>query len=217
MPAPDRDIRRTVATLLVLGGLTWLPARIGVMTTWDDTWLGLGYTGWNRLTLVPLSLLLCGAVLSVGVRGSRAEGIGWRLAAAGFAASWVGVVLEFVVGGGLQSGPRELAAAGWSVYLLGTAISAVGALVLAAAFVRARPAMAVSAAVAGAAVLAWPPLIAADLQIGAVASQLVTGLAWAVVGALASAPRPPATSRGSAAASRGRRRTPPPTATTTPR
>ena len=31
------------AGLLAAGSLAWIPARWGVMTTWDGTWLGLDY------------------------------------------------------------------------------------------------------------------------------------------------------------------------------
>ncbi len=51
--------------LLLLGALTWLPARWGVMTTWDAEWLGLGYTSWNRLTLIPLALLAAGSAAAL--------------------------------------------------------------------------------------------------------------------------------------------------------
>ena len=187
----DRPTTSAATALLVLGGLTWLPARWGVMTTWNGTWLGLDYAGWNRAMLVPLALLTAGTVLA-GRRQRRAIAISWWAAATGFALSWLGVALEFVLGGGLQGGPRDVAVAGWTIYLLGTAVTAFAALGLAAVLARTDRAAAAAAGLAGAAILVWPVLLAAGLEAAAVVDQLVVGVLWAVVGvrpALRPAPR----------------------------
>lgn len=161
-----------------------MPARYGVMTTWDDTWLGLGYTGWNRLMLVPLALLGGGALAAARTAITRAVAVAWSVSAAGFALSWLGVAVEFVLGGGLRGGPRELGVGGWTIYLVGTAVTAVGALALAAALARRDRGTAAAAVVAGVAILAWPPLLAAGIDGVAVVDQLLVGLSWAVVGLL---------------------------------
>ena len=171
----------TPARLLIAGAITWLPARWGVMTTWDTTWLGLDYAAWNRAMLVPLALLTAGAVVA-GRGKPRAQTAAWWTVALGFALSWLGVALEFVIGGGLQGGPRDIAVAGWTLYLLGTAVTALGALGLAAVLARHDAAAAAAAGLAGATILVWPALLAAGLDSLAVADQLLAGLLWAAVG-----------------------------------
>lgn len=206
--------RNLAAALLVLGAVTWLPARWGVMTTWDTTWLGLGYTGWNRAMLVPLALLALGAAVATRVAPVRSAGIGWAAVAAGFGLSLLGVALEFVFGGGLQEGPRELAVAGWTTYLLGYAVTAVGSLVLAVGYARPDRTAAVAAAASGVLLLAWPFLLATGRDALAVADQLLVVLPWLVLAARLSRP---ATAPGSAPAAPGRRRTRPPSASSAPR
>ena len=182
MSGPDRPRPSRAALLLVLGALTWVPARYGVMTTWNGTWLGLDYTGWNRAVLIPLALLAGGAITAARTAATRAAATAWSVVATGFSLSWLGVAVEFVLGGGLRGGPRDLAVGGWTIYLIGTAVTAVGALVLAAALVRRNGRTAVAAVVAGVAILAWPPLLAAGLDGLAVVDQLLVGLSWGVVG-----------------------------------
>ena len=184
MTAPDRPRPSRAALLLVLGALTWVPARYGVMTTWSGSWLGLDYTGWNRAMLIPLALLAGGAITAARSAATRAVAVAWSLVATGWALSWVGVAIEFVVGDGLRGGHWELAVGGWTIYLIGTAVTAVGALVLAAALARRDGSTAAAAGVAGVAILAWPPLLAAGLDGMAVVDQLLVGLSWAAVGLL---------------------------------
>ena len=190
-----------VPVLLGLGGLTWVPARYGVMTTWDGSLLGLDYGGWNRLVLVPLLLLTVGAALAARARARRRTRIAWAALAAGFAVSAAGVAIEFVTGGGLQGGPRSLALAGWLVYLLGQLLTALAALVLAVVLARdgARGAAA-SAAIGGIATLLWP--VAGVTLAVELADQALIGLAWAALGLAAPALSPRTTARGSAHATR---------------
>ncbi len=169
------------ALLLGLGGLTWIPARYGVMTTWEGTWLGLDYGGWSRLMLVPLLLLTSGAVAAARAATRRRTRIALAVLATGFALAGTGVAIEFVVGGGLQGGPESIAVAGWTVYLLGQLVTAVAALVLAAALAReGHRGAAAAAAVAGIATLAWP---AAGITLSVeLADQVLIGLAWVALG-----------------------------------
>jgi hypothetical protein len=171
------------ALLLSLGGLTWVPARYGVLTTWEGTWLGLDYGGWNRLMLVPLLLLTAGAVAAARAASRRRTRIAWAVLATGFALAGTGVAIEFVIGGGLQGGPESIAVAGWTVYLLGQLVTAVAALVLAAALAReGQRGAAAAAAVAGIATLAWP---AAGYTLSVeLADQVLIGLAWVALGML---------------------------------
>ncbi|WP_139206183.1 hypothetical protein [Blastococcus sp. DSM 46786] len=184
MRTPDRPLPSRAALLLVLGAATWMPCRYGVMTTWDGTWLGLDYAGWNRAVLVPLALLAAGAVMATRDAPARAAAVGWSVVATGFGLSWFGVVTEFVVGGGLRGGSRDLAVAGWTTYLVGTAVTAVGALVLAAALAGRDRATAAAAGLAAVAILAWVPLLAVGPDGVAVVDQLIGGAAWAAVGLL---------------------------------
>jgi hypothetical protein len=184
MTAPDRPRPSPAAFLLVLGALTWVPARYGVMTTWSGSWLGLDYVGWNRAMLIPLALLAGGAITAARSAGTRPVAVAWSLVATGWTLSLVGVAMEFVIGGGLRGGPRELAVHGWTVYLIGSAVTAVGALVLAVALARRDGSTAAAAGFAGLALLAWPPLLMAGLEGVAVVDQLLVGLSWAAVGLL---------------------------------
>lgn len=182
----DRERPRTDSTaalLLAAGALTWLPARWGVMTTWDTTWLGLGYTGWNRSMLVPLALLGLGAGAATRLAPRRSAAIGWAVVAAGFGLSFLGVAVEFVFGGGLQEGPRDLAVAGWTTYLLGYAVTAAGSLVLVAGHARHDRTVAAAAGLAALALLASPFLLAAGQDALAVAGQLVVVVPWLVLAA----------------------------------
>ncbi len=182
----DRSAGRSAQLGLLLGAMTWIPARWGVMTTWDTTWLGVGYAGWNRLMLVPLTLLVAGSVRSARARSTRPVRAGWWVVAAGFAAAWIGVALEFVVGGGLRGGPLALAMAGWTAYLLGTVGAGLGAAVLVVAKDRDRSRVGRIATVSGAglatlSMLAWPVLLAVGWSAAAVIDQVVVGVAWTLV------------------------------------
>ncbi len=194
------ESRTTAPALLALGALTWLPARWGVMTTWDTEWLGLGYTSWNRIVLVPLALLVGGSVAASRRAPGRAAAIGWAVVAAGFALSFLGVALEFVIGGGLQEGPRGLAVAGWTAYLLGYLVTALGSIVLATGLALHDRTAAAAAAVSAVALLAWPLLLATGWEALAVVNQLLVVLPWLVLAArLSRRPTAPASAPGAPA------------------
>src|SRR5688500_20156298 len=126
------------------------------MTTWGGTWLGLDYTAWNRLSLLALALLAPGAAVAAKAAATRSASVGWVGTAGGFTLSLIGVALEFVIGGGLQGGPRGIAVAGWTTYLLGLLVIAIGSLVLAGALARGDRPAAVAAGFVGVALLLWP-------------------------------------------------------------
>jgi hypothetical protein len=164
------------------------------MTTWDTTWLGLGYVGWNQLMLVPLTLLGAGSLWAARTRSTRQTRVGWAIVAAGFIAAWLGVVLEFVIGGGLREGPPELAMAGWTVYLLGTVLAGLGAtatgvLVGLDAVRPRRMTAALPLGLAGVSMLAWPVLMMSGADAAGLVDQLVVGAAWALVGLIPDARR----------------------------
>jgi hypothetical protein len=176
-PSPHR----TAALLLAGGALTWLPTRWGVMTTWGGTWLGLDYTAWNRLSLVALALLALGAAVAGKAAATRSASVGWVVTAGGFTLSLIGVALEFVIGGGLQGGPRGIAVAGWTTYLLGLLVIAIGSLVLAGALARRDRLAALAAGFVGGALLLWPVLLATGQDVLAVVDQLAVALGWMVL------------------------------------
>lgn len=189
-----RASHRVAQLALVVGGLTWVPARWAVMTTWDGTWLGADYVGWNRLMLLPLTLLVVGSVATARREAGRRLKAAWGVMAAGFVLSWLGVLIEFVIGGGLRGGPEWLAMAGWGLYLLGNLLTGVGAAVAAVTVAldrsrRDRVATTGALALAGLSMLAWLPLMAATLNEAGVVDQLVVGAAWVLVG-LTTARRP---------------------------
>jgi uncharacterized membrane protein len=187
IPGVTSSSTRTAAVLLAIGALTWLPTRWGVMTTWSGTWLGLDYNAWNQLSLLPLVLLALGAALATRHAPARSSRVGWAVTATGLALCAAGVALEFLVGGGLQDGPRDLAVAGWTLYLLGLAVVLVGSVVLAAALAaRDRPAAGAAGFVA-VAFLLWPVLLGTGQDALAVADQLVVALGWLVLAARLSA------------------------------
>lgn len=172
---------------LVVGGIAWIPARWGVLTTWDTTWLGVGYVGWNQLMLVPLTLLAAGSLWAARAASPRRVRVSWGVVAAGFIAAGLGVVLEFVVGSGLRAGPPELAMAGWSMYVFGTVLTGLGATVAAVlmGWDKAGPrrtAAAFALGLAGVSMLAWPVIMMVGPPEAGLLDQLIVGAAWALVG-----------------------------------
>ena len=183
MTDPATRGTRVAAVLLAVGALAWLPTRWGVMTTWSGAWLGLDYNAWNQLSLLPLVLLALGAARAAGHAPARTSRIGWAVTGTGLVMCAAGVALEFLVGGGLQEGPRDLAVAGWTLYLLGLAVVLVGSLVLTAALAaRDRPAAGAAGFVA-VAFLLWPVLLGTGQDALAVADQLAVALGWLVLAA----------------------------------
>ncbi len=61
----------------MLGGVLWMVLRSLVLSTWDSTLFGFGYVFYNRMMVIPLLLLIAGAVSlwRVAERGGRG---GWR-------------------------------------------------------------------------------------------------------------------------------------------
>jgi hypothetical protein len=151
------------------------------MTTWSGTWLGLDYTAWNRLSLLPLALLALGAAVAGKAAATRSASVAWIVTAGGFTLALIGVALEFVIGGGLQGGPRDIAVAGWTIYLLGLLLIAIGSLVLAGALARRDRPAAAAAGFVGVALLLWPVLLATGQDVLAVADQLAVALGWIVL------------------------------------
>lgn len=65
-----------------------------VLSTWDSTLFGFGYVFYNRMMVIPLLLLIAGAVSLWRVAG-RGGRWGVAIVVLGLAASLGGVMVEF--------------------------------------------------------------------------------------------------------------------------
>jgi hypothetical protein len=169
------------AAAAFLAGLAWIPIRYAIGVTYSRPLFGLAYIDYNRLEAIPLLLMLA-AVLAMPalVRTSMQKAPAW-VAAVGLVLTLMGLVLEFYIGGGLQGGPRELAMAGWMVYLLGLLVHALGMVWLGAVLVwGVRHARAIGALVLAIGVLhlAMAPLVIAEWHVLAVFDQALIGMGW---------------------------------------
>lgn len=166
----------------VLGGTVWLLLRPMVATTFARPAFGLAYEDFNRLMLVPLGLLLVAAVGFVTASDRRLVRVGAGMVATALVLALAGVTVEFVLGGGLR-GDRDLALAGWGLYLLGYVLQGIGLAVVAVGAARARVVVvAIVAAAMAAASLTWLPLLALR-QVGiAAVTDAALGAGWIVLG-----------------------------------
>lgn len=78
----------------MVGGVLWMALRPLVLSTWDNTGFGLDYVDYNRMMVIPLTLLIAGAV-ALRRLASRWGHWGLSLVALGLATSLAGVVIEF--------------------------------------------------------------------------------------------------------------------------
>ena len=176
----------------VLGGLAWIPVRLGVSVAWSADFLRLTYVRWNSLMVMPLVLMLIAmvALAAAGSRGGTGETrIGGWVAAAGLVGMMAGVIIEFWIFGGL-AGDRDGAVLGWMIYLLtGVLVHVVGLIWFGIGAVRAPGwgGIGALALLIAALHVAWLPAGAfGDAFL--VADQVLIGLAWVGIGVL-SAPR----------------------------
>lgn len=174
--------RRRVACLAaVLGGLAWIPVRLAIGGTWGTTVAGLDYVDWNRLMVVPLSLLFGGIVLLWSVADATRQRSGALLAAVGLTGMLAGVVIEFWIFGGLE-GDREGAVVGWMTYLLaGVLVHSIG-LVLSGIGGHGP----LSALALGIAVLhvLWIPAVLTGIDALLALDQALIGLSWVAIGVI---------------------------------
>lgn len=171
------------AAAAVLGGLAWIPVRLGVSVAWSTDFLRFTYVRWNMLMVVPLGLLLL-AMLALAPRMPSGAGrVGAWVAAAGLVGMLTGVIVEFWVFGGL-SGDRDGAVLGWLIYLAaGLLVHVIGLIALGLGAVRTAPWRIVGVLVLliAALHLAWLPAgMVGDVFL--VADQALIGLAWVAVG-----------------------------------
>ena len=185
----------------ILGGLTWIPVRIGVSVSYVASFMALDYVTWNRLMVVPLGLMLAAVVGLFGSMPTRAARTAAGIATVGLAAMMTGVVVEFFVFGGL-AGNREGASAGWLVYLLGLAVHVIGLLAMGVATWGSplgwlAPLIAVLHA-------GWLPAGLLEGGFVLMADQVGIGVAWAALGLVWVLLRTPPPWRDSSPTRRGR-------------
>ncbi len=172
----------------VAGGLLWVVLRPLVATTWKNPTLGLTYEDYNRLMVAPLALLLLGALALHARYATRTSGWARRGLLAtvlGFPLMLLGVVLEFYVAGGVNTGDWAGSLVGWMVFLLGHAASAGGLVVFGVAARREAllgrwSGLPLATGVVG---LLWPFLAEVRIVLN-VLIQVLFGLGWIALGYL---------------------------------
>ncbi len=167
----------------MLGGVVWMALRPLVLSTWAGPVFGFGYAGYNRMMVIPLTLLIAGAV---ALRHLAGRGGRWGLAlvALGLAASLAGVVIEFWWAGGL-SGNRQGAMLGWGIYGLGLLGQAIGLALLGIGALRTRRLpyrMGIVSLAMAALLVLWPPMLAWQLGSWSILDQVLYGLGWVALG-----------------------------------
>lgn len=180
---------RWAGVAAVLGGLAWIPVRLGVSVAFSTEFLRLTYVQWNMLMVVPLSLLLIAMVGLASRAPTRPGRIGAWVAVAGLVGMLAGVIVEFWIYGGL-SGDRDGAVLGWMIYLLGgLLIHVVGLVAFGTGVVRTPGWRLVGwlALLVAALHLAWLPAgMVGDAIL--VADQVLIGLAWVAIGVVSMRP-----------------------------
>ena len=165
----------------ILGGLAWVPIRLGVSVSFSTELLRLTYVQWNKLMIVPLALMAAAATGLLLRAPTRAARVGAAIAVVGLLGMMAGVVVEFYVFGGL-SGDREGAIVGWMLYLLGGLLPHVIGLVVLGRALRRMP-VGLLALVIGGLHVAWLPAgMTGDALL--IVDQVAIGLAWVALGAV---------------------------------
>jgi len=179
-------VTRWAAAAAVLGGLAWIPVRLGVSVAFSTEFLRLTYVRWNSLMVIPLGLMLV-AMVALALRAPTRTGrIGAWVAAAGLVGMLIGVIVEFWIFGGLV-GNRGGAMVGWLIYLLpGLLVHVVGLIGFGIGAIRTPGWRAIGwlAILVAALHVAWLPAgMVGDVLL--VADQMLIGLAWVAIGVLA--------------------------------
>ena len=173
---------RASSAAAIVGGLLWIPIRLAIGGTWGESVAELGYVEWNRLMVVPLVLLIGGSGVLVERAGSRPARIGAWMAIAGLVGMLAGVIVEFWIVGGLESGNRDGAIAGWMVYLLAGVLVHVVGLAMFGLNVKGRlGALTVLIAVLH---VLWIPAGLSGLPALLAFDQALIGAGWVAIGSL---------------------------------
>jgi hypothetical protein len=167
----------------VVGGLAWIPVRLGVSVSFSTELLRLTYVEWNKLMVVPLALMAAAGMGLLMRAPTRAARVGAATAVAGLIGMLAGVVVEFFVFGGLE-GDREGAIVGWMLYLLGGLLVHVIGLVVMGLALRRTPVGLLALAI-GTLHVAWLPAGMGGAAV-LVADQVAIGLGWVALGVVGS-------------------------------
>lgn len=168
------------AAAAIVGGLAWIPVRLGVSVAYSAPFLELDYVTWNKLMAVPLVLMMVATLGLVPRRCARGTKVAAAVVLLGLVGMLAGVVTEFFVAGGL-SGDRDGAMLGWGTFLIGLAVHVVGLLALGVALRRAVAGW--LALLVGVLHLAWLPAVMLQEAWLLVLDQVAIGLAWVGIGA----------------------------------
>ena len=181
-PILNEILPRWASAAAVVGGVAWIPIRLGVSVAFLTEFMRLTYVEWNKLMVVPLGLLLIAtAALAMRVP-SPAGRVGAWLAVAGLVGMLVGVIVEFWIFGGLV-GDRDGAVLGWLIYLGGLLVHVIGLAVFGIVRTPGWGGVGGLALFVAALHVVWLP---AGVVGGAflVADQVLIGLAWVAIGLL---------------------------------
>ena len=170
----------------IAGGVLWIMLRPLVAITWNNPMFGLAYEDYNRLMVAPLALLLPGALgLHARYAGHTA---GWARrgllgTVLGVPLMLLGVIIEFYVAGGVNTGDWTGSLVGWLVFLLGYAATTAGLVVFGVAARRGAllggwSGLPLAMGVVG---LLWPFLAEVGIVVN-VLIQVLFGLGWVGLG-----------------------------------
>lgn len=177
---------RLAGPAAITGGVLWIMLRPLVATTWNNPTFGLTYEDYNRLMVAPLAFLLLGAL---GLHTRYAENTsGWArrgllATVLGVPLMLLGVVVEFHVAGGVNTGDWTGSLVGWLVFLLGYAATTGGLVVFGVAARRGAllgrwSGLPLGMGVVG---LLWPFLAEVGIVLN-VLIQVLFGLGWIALG-----------------------------------
>lgn len=185
----------------MLGGALWAGLELLTVAAWNQPVFGFTYEDYNRIKSLPLLLLLVG-LMGFYARQQRRSGklglVGFLLGTVGLALMMVGNVVEFWIGGGIRYGDKALSTLGWNLVLIGVPTLALGLILFGLACSRAQvllgwrslaplltvlmPALGIGLTSAVRAFLREPASRELVGKSGMVASVVLFGLGWVLLG-----------------------------------
>ena len=177
---------RLAGPAAITGGVLWIMLRPLVATTWNNPTFGFTYEDYNRLMVAPLALLLSGALGLHARYAGHTSGWARRGLLAmvlGVPLMLLGVVVEFYLAGGVNTGDWTGSVVGWLVFLLGYAATTAGLVLFGVAARRGAllgrwSGLPLAMGVVG---LLWPFLAEVGIVVN-VLIQVLFGLGWVGLG-----------------------------------
>lgn len=185
----------------MLGGGLWAGLEIVTISAWSQSVFGFTYEDYNRIKSFPLLLLMVGLVGFYAPQQSRAGKLGLVgviLGTVGLSLMMVGNVIEFWIGGGIRYGDKAISTIGWNLVLIGVPTLALGLVLFGLACYRAQvllgwrslaplltvlmPALGIGLTLAVRALLREPARRELVEKSGMVASVVLFGLGWTLLG-----------------------------------